>query len=85
MNMYATAHATAGFSITLEELRSYILTYITTNSVLGWANLGPTINALKGTPELRWASPLDVKTAVDAVFLDTFGPKEATKPKAKVR
>ena len=38
---------------------------------------------MKNSPELRWANPLEVKTAVEKVFLDKFGPKETAKPKAK--
>ncbi|TFK71794.1 glutamine-tRNA ligase [Pluteus cervinus] len=72
-----------GFSITPEELRKNISEYISKNSVSGWGSLGPTINALKGTPELRWANPLEVKNAVETVFLETFGAKEAAKPKGK--
>ncbi|RDB22773.1 putative glutamine--tRNA ligase [Hypsizygus marmoreus] len=71
------------FTITPAELHEQVTKYITTNALPGWASLGPTISALKGTPELRWANPLDVKNAVDKMFTETFGPKEASKPKGK--
>ncbi|KAF9481805.1 glutaminyl-tRNA synthetase [Pholiota conissans] len=72
-----------GFSITSEELTSIVKIHIASSNIAGWASLGSVISALKNTPELRWASPLDVKNSVDQVFLDTFGPKEAAKLKAK--
>jgi hypothetical protein len=73
-----------GFTITPTELLAQINKYITTNTVPGWASLGPAISAVKSTPELRWANPLDVKNAVEKAFTDNFGPKEAAKPKGKV-
>ncbi|KAF8969458.1 tRNA synthetases class I, catalytic domain-containing protein [Flammula alnicola] len=72
-----------GFSITPEELSAQVETYIASNNVTGWASLGSVISALKNSPELRWASPLDVKKAVDQVFLEKFGAKESAKPKSK--
>jgi len=39
---------------------------------------------VKGTPELRWASPLEVKNAVERAFTKTFGAKETAKSKGKV-
>ncbi|PPR04044.1 hypothetical protein CVT24_010619 [Panaeolus cyanescens] len=72
-----------GFSITPEQLTATVKAYVENNNVAGWANLGPVISGTKATPELRWASPLEVKNAVEAVFLEKFGPKEAAKPKAK--
>jgi len=73
-----------GFSISAQELKSMIENYITSNNVSGWLSLGPVISALKGTPELKWANPLDVKNATDKAFLAKFGPKEAAKAKGKV-
>ena len=58
--------------------------YVNSNSVSGWANLGTVINALKATPELKWANPLEVKNAAEKVFVAKFGAKEAAKPKGKV-
>ena len=68
----------------MEEIFSQVEAYVTTNNISGWASLGPVISALKNTPELRWAPPLDVKKGVEQVFLAKFGPKEAAKPKGKV-
>lgn len=73
-----------GFSITAEELATRAAWYIKANAVAGWTNLGSTITALRNTPELRWASPLDIKNAVEKAFLETFGAKETAKAKAKV-
>jgi glutaminyl-tRNA synthetase len=75
----------AGFSITSEELHSSIISYIRENAVTGWHNLGPVISGVKASPALRWANPLEVKNAVERAFIETFGVKEALKPKAKVR
>jgi glutaminyl-tRNA synthetase len=52
--------------------------------VSGWSSLGPVISALKSTPELKWANPLDIKNATDKIFLVKFGPKESSKAKGKV-
>lgn len=68
----------------MEEIISQVEAYITANNISGWASLGPVISALKNTPELRWAPPLDVKKGVEQVFLAKFGVKEAAKPKGKV-
>lgn len=51
----------------------------------GWANLSSVLSGVKGTPELRWASPLELKNSVEKAFVEQFGAKEAVKPKAKVR
>lgn len=72
-----------GFSISPADLHDQVKTYIATNRIPGWANFGTVISALKTTPGLRWANPLEVKNAVENVFLDTFGPKEAAKRKEK--
>ncbi|KAF9057963.1 tRNA synthetases class I, catalytic domain-containing protein [Panaeolus papilionaceus] len=77
------AECGVGFSITPEQLTATVKSYVENNNVTGWANLGPVISGTKSTPELRWASPLEVKNTVEAVFLEKFGPKEAAKPKAK--
>ncbi|KDR83953.1 hypothetical protein GALMADRAFT_55864 [Galerina marginata CBS 339.88] len=73
-----------GFTISPEELYSHVETYVAANTITGWASLGSVVSALKNTLYLRWASPLEVKTTVDKVFLDKFGPKEAAKAKGKV-
>lgn len=73
-----------GFTITPAEIAAAVSNYITTAAVTGWANLGAVIGGLKTSPELRWASPLDVKNAVETAFTEKFGTKEAAKPKGKV-
>jgi len=42
------------------------------------------LSGVKGTPELRWASPLQIKNAVENAFVEKFGVKETAKPKEKV-
>ncbi|KIJ20332.1 hypothetical protein PAXINDRAFT_166411 [Paxillus involutus ATCC 200175] len=72
-----------GFTITSEQLDASVRKYIETNAVSGWANLGAVISGVKNNPSLRWASPLEIKNAVERVFAETFGAKEVGKPKAK--
>lgn len=72
-----------GFSISPTELAAQVKDYIASSTASGWANLGAVIGSLKST-DLRWASPLDLKNAVEAAFTDEFGAKEAAKPKGKV-
>lgn len=72
-----------GFTITSEEMLAKVKNYITSTPITGWVNLGTTLSTLRNSPDLRWASPLDVKGAAEQVFLETFGPKETAKPKAK--
>ncbi|OJT10371.1 hypothetical protein TRAPUB_13130 [Trametes pubescens] len=71
-----------GFSITAEELATRVKEYVTSSALAGWNNLGQAIGGLKST-DLRWASPLELKNAVEAAFLEKFGAKEAAKPKGK--
>ncbi|KAJ3576183.1 hypothetical protein NP233_g605 [Leucocoprinus birnbaumii] len=72
-----------GFVITSDDILAQAKDYVTSTAVAGWANLGATLGSLRNSPRLRWANPLDVKNAVERVFLETFGPKESAKPKAK--
>jgi len=46
--------------------------------------LSSVLSGVKGTTELRWASPLEVKDAVENAFTEKYGVKEAAKPKGKV-
>ena len=78
------SYPSSGFTITPAEIAAQVSSYITTAAVTSWANLGAVIGGLKTSPELRWASPLDVKNAVEAAFTEKFGAKEAAKPKGKV-
>lgn len=73
-----------GFSITLEDLYTKVLNYVNTASPSSWDDLGRTIGALKGTPDLRWANPLEVKNTVEKVFTEKFGDKSTAKAKAAV-
>lgn len=72
------------FSITAEEIGAKVSKYLASNTVLGWTNLGAVISSIRSTPELRWASAVEVKNAVEKIFLEKFGPKESAKGKAKV-
>lgn len=66
------------------EIYDQVTKHIVANAVAGWASLGASISALKNTPELRWANPLETKNAVEKAFTDKFGAKETAKPKGKV-
>ena len=80
---YPSDSPQTGFSVTPAELAAQVKEYVASSAATGWANLGATIGALKGT-DLRWANPLELKNAVEAAFIDKFGAKEAAKPKGKV-
>ncbi|KAJ7683991.1 tRNA synthetases class I, catalytic domain-containing protein [Mycena rosella] len=77
------AHCGVGFSITAAELYAQIAKYTTSAGIAGWASLGQVISGVKNIPEFRWANTLEVKNTVEKVFNDTFGAKEAAKPKGK--
>ncbi|KAF6762083.1 glutamine-tRNA ligase [Ephemerocybe angulata] len=73
-----------GFSIEPAQIVEHVKSYLASNTtVTGWANLGATITGVKSLSEVRWASPVEIKNAVEKVFLETFGAKEAAKPKGK--
>ncbi|KAI0677047.1 glutaminyl-tRNA synthetase [Trametes maxima] len=71
-----------GFSITVDELAARVRNFVETSAFTGWNNLGAAIGGLKGT-DLRWANPLELKTAVEKSFVEKFGAKETAKPKGK--
>lgn len=75
----------AGFSITTEDLYKSVSSYITENAIAGWSSLSSVIGNLKTTPELRWASPLELKNAVEKAFTDMFGTKEAAAKATKAK
>ena len=76
-------HELVGFSITTEELYAQAASYIAANAISGWPSLSSVIGGLKNTPDLRWASPLDLKNTVEKAFVDAFGSKEEALAKLK--
>ncbi|KAK0206347.1 glutamine-tRNA ligase [Desarmillaria ectypa] len=72
-----------GFSISPEDVYDKVSSYIKDNIVTGWNSLGSVISAIRSTPELRWATPVEVKNAAEKVFTETFGPKDNSKGKGK--
>ena len=72
-----------GFSITPEELYAQATSYIGANATSGWSSRSSVIGGLKNTPDLRWASPLDLKNAVEKAFVGIFGSKEEALAKLK--
>ena len=73
-----------GIELSPEETYAVLKSLLTTQRVEGWSALQGVITAAKTATRLRWAPPLDVKNAADRVFTELFGPKEASKGKAKV-
>ena len=83
-SVVAEAWCGVGFSISTEELLVRVKEYVSSAAFTGWNNLGAAIGGLKSS-DLRWANALELKKAVEDVFLEKFGAKEAVKPKGKVR
>lgn len=71
-----------GIELSLSDIAARVNAYITSKAPTSWSALSGAIGDLKST-DLRWASPLDVKNAVEKAFTDLFGSKEEAK--AKVR
>ena len=43
-----------------------------------WSGLGPLLGGIKSSAsDLKWANAIDVKTALETIFTDLFGTKEA--------
>ena len=76
-NLIAVADTTlmSGFSITPEELLSRIKGHIASSKVEGWNNVNSFLGSLRTSRDLRWASPLEVKSVVESEFTELFGPK----------
>ena len=73
--------------VTPEQVHQSVADYVESNLSdlsAGWTHLSSVLSSVKNTPTLRWANTLDVKTAVERIFTEKFGPKEAAKPKTKV-
>jgi hypothetical protein len=76
-------YSSEGFTITPEQVYEHAKSSMSAAS--SWASLGAVISAAKSLPELRWASPLEVKNAVEKVFTETFGPKGTTSKAPKIK
>ena len=81
----------SGVSVSPDEVRRIVLDFITERqaelAILSWSGIGKTVGNVKSIPSLRWASPMDIKSSVEEVYLSVFGPKEdkaAVKAKVKV-
>ncbi|KAK4698430.1 glutaminyl-tRNA synthetase, partial [Phenoliferia sp. Uapishka_3] len=70
-----------GFFATPEEILSRVRAYVQANKAelgkSGWTGIGKTQGGFKLDDGLRWAPPLEVKTATEQVYLEEFGPKLA--------
>jgi hypothetical protein len=76
-----------GVNLSNEEIEALVESHFNDQSPDSWAAIMGFISSAKGTPGLRWASPLEVKLAVEKLFTAKFGAKEAggAKSKTKVR
>lgn len=61
----------------LELVRNYVEAHKVELSKTEWSGLGKTLGLIRVSDTLRWANALDVKTAAEQVYLETFGPKVA--------
>ncbi|TDL29536.1 glutaminyl-tRNA synthetase [Rickenella mellea] len=68
------------FNISPDDLFANVSGYLKANTISGWSNLSSVINKLKSS-DLRWANPLDVKSAVERAFTEEFGPKGSAQVK----
>ncbi|PLW46493.1 hypothetical protein PCASD_06299 [Puccinia coronata f. sp. avenae] len=68
-----------GVSMTKEEVKGIVLEYVKSSEKaqeMRWGWLGKTTGELKKLAQLKWSNPMDLKTSVDEVFLEIFGPKK---------
>ncbi|KDN48115.1 hypothetical protein RSAG8_03131, partial [Rhizoctonia solani AG-8 WAC10335] len=70
-----------GIELSLGDIAQRVNAYMTSKAPAGWPALSSAIGDLKST-DLRWATPLDVKNAVEKAFTDMFGSKGEAKAKA---
>lgn len=42
---------------------------------MGWSGLGKTLGAVRSSDQLKWANSLEVKEALEQVYLEEFGVK----------
>ncbi|CAE6470580.1 unnamed protein product [Rhizoctonia solani] len=70
-----------GIELSLSDIAQRVNAYMTSKVPIGWSSLSGAIGDLKST-DLKWATPLDVKNAVEKAFTDMFGSKEEAKTKA---
>ncbi|KZS88346.1 glutaminyl-tRNA synthetase [Sistotremastrum niveocremeum HHB9708] len=74
------AECGVGFTITSEEIDALVKQYAESANVSGWPDLSRFLGGLRTSGNLKWANPLEVKTAAEARFLELFGPKDTSKP-----
>ena len=70
----------------LAAARSYVAENRAELDTGRYGMLSRVVMAVRAQPDMRWAAPLHVKTAVEDVFLETFGPRDdaaALKAKSK--
>ncbi|SNX84791.1 probable glutamine-tRNA ligase [Melanopsichium pennsylvanicum] len=77
-----------GVVVTPDQCRKAVDDYIASHRseldpVQGWPKLGSILAGVKAATDMRWANAVDVKSAVDASLLATYGPKTPPPPKEK--
>lgn len=72
-----------GIELSLSDIATRVSDYMSSKAPASWSALSGAIGDLKST-DLRWASPLDVKNAVEKAFTDVFGSKEEAKAKVRL-
>ncbi|KAG8745758.1 hypothetical protein FRC10_007019 [Ceratobasidium sp. 414] len=69
-----------GIELSPSDIAAHVAGYMASKAPAGWSALSGAIADLKST-DLRWASPLVAKNAVEKAFTDAFGTKEEAKAK----
>ncbi|KAG8932593.1 hypothetical protein FRC01_013088 [Tulasnella sp. 417] len=65
-----------GVELSSDQVNELVKSHFEAQPADGWSSLMSFINSAKATPTLRWAPPLEVKTATEKLFTERFGPKE---------
>lgn len=80
--------ALSGFSATPEEITASVRAYVLMNkdelAKTSWKGASKAFAQMRTTDELRWANAVECKAAMDATYLEVFGPKEAAVKAVKV-
>ena len=76
-----------GVVVTPELCKDKVLAYLDAHndeisSTGGWPKMSAIMTAVRADPALRWANAVDIKTAVESLLTERFGPRSAA-PKKK--
>lgn len=80
--------ALTGFSATPEQVAASVRAYVLANkdelAKTSWKGASKAFAQMRTTDELRWANAVESKGAMDAAYLEVFGPKEVAVKVVKV-